>query len=720
MIIPSTGPLIDKITSLQIPIQPIVTWAKTLDAAGRQKFERILNRTKTPRSYFRIDQRLNSLPTTEAAGEIEKDDDALGSAPLAEDDAGPSHPAAETTYLAPGIPAASSHLPVTRELRLDLSTLHPSALYKLEEFRREHCHLPKPEVDYFQYFRWETLDKAEADAKTLGADGPPIVEPAKKKGRPRKVPLDPADEAASASKPAADATDGDLPPSAEDAASLGAEEEVDPLEELGVEDAFEPVDESSGSEYEAPSSRNKRSGRRKAKPVQLAADGTPKRGPGRPRKDRELAVVSTRSTKAADRPITAEATESQIRQPGGPARKLPVAPVVIDLEDDGSDGGGGDDHGEWDAGWDVLDGPAAPSPPASRVNRPRAFISLASGSADATGLDLTADDGYDEEMPSVADEPEPPSPVLNSSRVKAGGRRPRGARAAETAASSAGAGQGASDKRILRASTGTRGQQQRHEAVAPSPPPAVSPVKRTTRHSRAAEATEVEVTTPRSTRNRPAPDMTANASKARPAVVMELPRRRARSVSGARGTDDGVDSMQDRRRSAGKRKAASSGKAPESTAPNGRGTKRGRPSVSRTPKVKNEIEDDVSTRKTKKIRRIVEVVIPTMRRKRAMSPNGRLMPFPPISMESAGGTPATVDAETRDATTANVDPQPPRKRRKPNLPKVESVMGDVVADIDLESEDGYDMGVGHAEAFEDDGNESDAETSWSDEWACLG
>jgi hypothetical protein len=96
------------------------------------------------------------------------------------------------------------------------------------------------------------------------------------------------------------------------------------------------------------------------------------------------------------------------------------------------------------------------------------------------------------------------------------------------------------------------------------------------------------------------------------------------------------------------------------------------------------------------------------------------MPFPPISMESAGGTPATVDAETRDATTANVDPQPPRKRRKPNLPKVESVMGDVVADIDLESEDGYDMGVGHAEAFEDDGNESDAETSWSDEWACLG
>lgn len=171
----------------QIPIDPIMTFIQSLTSASHLlEVQKILDRNKTPRSYHRVDTRWKGSPTTTTDGAPEEVDVlAVLAAQHALQEAQAGQDADADT---------ADAAPVVRELRIDISTLHPSALYRLDEFRRRTLRLAPQEVGHLDYLRYKSLDaewiaaeieREGAEAEALEAERMAKVA-GKKRGRPRK------------------------------------------------------------------------------------------------------------------------------------------------------------------------------------------------------------------------------------------------------------------------------------------------------------------------------------------------------------------------------------------------------------------------------------------------------------------------------------------------------------------------------------------------------
>ncbi len=271
--------------SYQIHIKPLASFISTLAPLPLAKVHKILLNSKTPKSHQRIDVRLAAWDTEEVDVREEVPVECMNDKTrelhsVSEGATGPDdQPVASTSTAVNGLgkgmtPATritneSIENPIIRELRIDISTLHPSALYRLEEFRRRHLSLPELNVDFITYLRWKTITKAEAERLTLQADGPPEIVDSKGKSRPTKKAMEQDQQ-----------ENGDVMLSTLDAAPMDLETEVfDNTEDCSP---LANVHASSGSEFEAPISK-----RRQSKKVRSGG----KRGRPRKNKDNEVEVV---------------------------------------------------------------------------------------------------------------------------------------------------------------------------------------------------------------------------------------------------------------------------------------------------------------------------------------------------------------------------------------------------------------------------------------------
>ncbi|KAJ9096440.1 hypothetical protein QFC21_005262 [Naganishia friedmannii] len=104
-----------------IPIEPLAEWLSSLtDPDHLEKVRYTLENAATPYDYFRIDERINEAYQPHAIHDLVPNNNAY----------------------APWISAGRSaktdvpNVPIVRELRIDITTLHPSAIYRLEQLRR--------------------------------------------------------------------------------------------------------------------------------------------------------------------------------------------------------------------------------------------------------------------------------------------------------------------------------------------------------------------------------------------------------------------------------------------------------------------------------------------------------------------------------------------------------------------------------------------------------
>jgi hypothetical protein len=101
---------------VQIKVQPLADFLETLTHPDHlQKVKEILDKASTPFDYYRIDERIN---------ESYRSPNATANAAM--------------SWLASNFGAKREvpNVPIVRELRIDIKTLHPSAIYRLEQFRR--------------------------------------------------------------------------------------------------------------------------------------------------------------------------------------------------------------------------------------------------------------------------------------------------------------------------------------------------------------------------------------------------------------------------------------------------------------------------------------------------------------------------------------------------------------------------------------------------------
>ncbi|KAJ9114281.1 hypothetical protein QFC22_005733 [Naganishia vaughanmartiniae] len=115
----------DSSPSPQIPIEPLAEWLSFLtDPDHLEKVKYILENAATPYDYFRIDERINEAYQQH---EISHDIILTGNTYAPWQSAVARRSAAETDV---------PNVPIVRELRIDITTLHPSAIYRLEQLRR--------------------------------------------------------------------------------------------------------------------------------------------------------------------------------------------------------------------------------------------------------------------------------------------------------------------------------------------------------------------------------------------------------------------------------------------------------------------------------------------------------------------------------------------------------------------------------------------------------
>lgn len=105
----------DLLSCLQIKIEPLADFIESLtDPDHLERIKEILDKASTPFDYYRIDERVNEFYQADLPAD------------------------AATSWLARnhGHRSRLPNVPIIRELRIDITTLHPSAIYRLEQFRR--------------------------------------------------------------------------------------------------------------------------------------------------------------------------------------------------------------------------------------------------------------------------------------------------------------------------------------------------------------------------------------------------------------------------------------------------------------------------------------------------------------------------------------------------------------------------------------------------------
>jgi hypothetical protein len=278
----------------------------------------MLERGKTPETYFRIDNRVNEYYERDLA-EFDKESEAkaaqirrdgeiaaeTGGAAINEtveatvvmahselqvtvptltlNDAGPSALLdGSSDDKIPGVPQKKPQpSPVNRELRIDIDTLHPAQLYNLEMFRRKTLKEPPMEVNLLEYIATKSLRKRIPEPSPEPA---PVVLPAPRKTKAGRD-AEKAEEQMERERLAAEIVK-----------AMGEEERDQPLPDDSADDAYDPVDE-------------RRSKRRAAR--------------GRPDSEEEDARYEMMPTQSGRR--------SGVRSGGTSKRQ----PVVIDLEGGG-------------------------------------------------------------------------------------------------------------------------------------------------------------------------------------------------------------------------------------------------------------------------------------------------------------------------------------------------------------------------------------------------
>ncbi|GHJ86907.1 hypothetical protein NliqN6_3309 [Naganishia liquefaciens] len=102
-------------TMFDIKIEPLAKFIESLTNPDHlEKVEKILEKASTPFDYYRIDERINESYQAEAQADAAR-------SWLTQDH---------------GHCLRVPNVPIIRELRIDITTLHPSAIYRLEQFRR--------------------------------------------------------------------------------------------------------------------------------------------------------------------------------------------------------------------------------------------------------------------------------------------------------------------------------------------------------------------------------------------------------------------------------------------------------------------------------------------------------------------------------------------------------------------------------------------------------
>jgi hypothetical protein len=224
----------------------------------------MLERGKTPSTYFRIDTRVNEhyeRDLTEfdkeseiKAAQIRRDREiAAGTYPnetveamdaianaeegipatvptLTLNGAGPSTLLdGSSDDKIPGVPQKKPQpSPVNRELRIDIDTLHPAQLYNLEMFRRETLKEPPMEVNLLEYIATKSLRKRTPEPQPEPA---PVIPPAPRRTKAERD-AEKAEEQLERERLAAEIVK-----------AMAEEERDQPLPDDSADDAYDPVDE---------------------------------------------------------------------------------------------------------------------------------------------------------------------------------------------------------------------------------------------------------------------------------------------------------------------------------------------------------------------------------------------------------------------------------------------------------------------------------------------